>query len=118
MIVISKAEKILAEALRKRNMEYAQQIEIGPYTVDFFLRPKLIVEVEGPFHISSERSESDIKRHKFLEGIGYVVLRISDRSVRANPRENADFIVKAYKNPEKFRTYQKEIEAFPELIDL
>lgn len=116
MIVISKAEKILAEALKQRNIEYIQQKALGPYTVDFFLPPKIIVEVEGPFHLSDSRSERDIRRHKFLEEVGYVVLRISDREVRRNPEDNAAFIAKACRNPEKHRSYEKKIEAFPEFI--
>ena len=104
---VSNSERLLARALDKRGLDYFQQKKIEPYTVDFFLPPKLIVEVEGAVHTSDERSKKDQRRHMFLEGSGYVVLRISTRDVQHDPDGNARFIEEALKKPEKYRMYRR-----------
>lgn len=117
MIVISGTEKVLAGAMKKRGLAYEQQKEIGDYTVDFLLRPKLIVEVDGPFHLSPERSRADIRRHKFLESVGYVVLRLPGREIRSDPRGTARLISMVQKNPEKYRMFPKSHIAFLDVIE-
>jgi very-short-patch-repair endonuclease len=117
MVTVSKAEKILAGAMKKIGMRYVQQKPVGYYTVDFLLPPNLIVEVDGPFHLSDKRLKADRRRHEFLESIGYVVMRLSDNKVREDPHGIAKFIAMVHRDPEKYRMYPRSFIAFPGVIE-
>ena len=82
MTRVSKTEKILANAMDRRGVEYKKQKEIGPYTVDFLVPPHVIVEVDGgspageagfkPGDIILELDQSPVKtRADFLEKINH-----------------------------------------------
>ncbi|MFC1522683.1 endonuclease domain-containing protein [Elusimicrobiota bacterium] len=64
--------------------KFRRQHPIGQYVVDFVcLEKKLIIELDGGQH--SERETYDTKRTKWLEGLGYKVLRFWDNKVFENP---------------------------------
>ena len=67
-----------------------QEYEIGPYRVDFLLIPKhgndkgVIIECDGDeFHSTIEALKHDYKRERYLEGLGYRVMRFTGKEIDA-----------------------------------
>ncbi|MVF24663.1 endonuclease domain-containing protein [Methylocaldum sp. BRCS4] len=77
------AEKLLWSWLRNRQLEgckFRRQQPIGPYIADFLsLEPKLIIELDGGQH--SEQQEQDNQRTRYLQALGYRVLRFWNHEV-------------------------------------
>ncbi len=70
---------------RKRvsGLRFRRQFRLGVYIVDFVCLPaKLIVEVDGPTHESTD--ESDRRRTQWLESRGYRVIRFRNADVSKN----------------------------------
>jgi very-short-patch-repair endonuclease len=104
--IISNTEKVLAKQMSKMNIPFRKQEKIGPYRIDFFVSPNVIVEVEGWYHFSPQASERDHARQRYLEGLGNVVVRLSGVDVLSDPKGSASIVIDARKNPDKYRTYQ------------
>ncbi len=63
-------------------MRFRRQHPIGPYFPDFIcLKAKLVIEVDGTSHRVPEQIEHDIRRTKYLEQLGYEVLRVTNAAV-------------------------------------
>jgi len=77
------AEKLLWSQLRNRQLEgckFRRQQPIGPYIADFLsLEPKLIIELDGGQH--TEQQDEDSKRTRYLQVLGYRVLRFWNQEV-------------------------------------
>ena len=80
------SEELLWQQLRARRLDgfkFRRQVPIGGYVVDFLcLAAKLIVEVDGRQH--GWEADYDAERTRALEGMGFVVLRVSNEDVRGN----------------------------------
>jgi len=74
------AEAFAWELLRDRRflgLKFRRQHQIGDYVVDFYCdEKKLVVELDGPVHRTSERQIVDQKRDAYLKSIGMTVIRI------------------------------------------
>lgn len=70
----SKAEMIFWEMLEGNNIPFEFQYKIGPYKADFFIKPALVVEIDGPHH--NNQKEHDLKRNQYMEKMGYTVFRV------------------------------------------
>jgi len=70
----SKAEVIFYEFLIESGIPFKFQYKIGPYKVDYLIDGSLVVELDGPHH--NRQKEYDEKRDKYIEKMGYTVLRI------------------------------------------
>ena len=56
--------------------EFRRQYPIGKYIVDFICRSKkIIIEIDGGQHNLEENIQNDVERTKFLESLGYRVVR-------------------------------------------
>jgi len=86
----SRAEKALSRLLQEAGVDYANQVPLGPYKIDFLLPCKTVVEVEGVYHES--RRDYDKKRTDFLEQNGFFVLRIPAHE--AHSKKTAELIRK------------------------
>ena len=79
------AEKILWQYLRKSQIypaKFRRQQSIGPFIVDFYCPTyKLIVEVDGGYHLSTEAQERDRIRDYLLRKDGYRVMRFTNEQV-------------------------------------
>lgn len=77
------AEKLLWYRLRNRQLadcKFRRQQVIGPYIADFLcLEPKLIIELDGGQHATQQ--DQDELRTRFLESLGYRVLRFWNHDV-------------------------------------
>ena len=96
---LTPAEKILWEHLsgKKLGVKFRQQHVIENYIPDFVaLSIKLIIEVDGGIHI--KRKEEDATRTKWLNFIGYSVIRFKNEEVENEIEKVLDRIRKKIEN--------------------
>jgi very-short-patch-repair endonuclease len=79
------SEKILARSLRKAGIPFEPNCWVNRYNVDFLIRQKLIVEVDGSAHYGTWRR--DQKRQDRLIRAGFPVLRFSNSQIKENVEE-------------------------------
>ncbi len=81
----TKAEEALWELVRAKRFEgkkFRRQHQIGSYVVDFYCHSeKLIIELDGEVHNSSEQQKKDTKRDKYLTSSGNKVLRFKNEEL-------------------------------------
>ena len=82
------AEAILWEALQGRKLgglKFRRQHPVNAYILDFWCSAcKLVVELDGSVHESSETRAHDEMRQHHLEEAGYTVLRFRNEEVLEN----------------------------------
>ena len=82
------AEKLLWFKLRNKQLngnKFRRQQQIGKYIIDFVSFEKmLVVELDGSQHLEIKNKLHDQKRSKYLENLGYNVLRFLDNEVFSN----------------------------------
>jgi very-short-patch-repair endonuclease len=66
-------------AVGKQGACFRRQVVVAGGLIVDFMAPahKLIVEVDGPYHVESARTRADARRQRRLERAGYRVLRLS-----------------------------------------
>jgi very-short-patch-repair endonuclease len=78
------AERVLWLRLRDRRLnglKFRRQVPIDRYVVDFFCaEAHLVIEVDGGQHATADETN----RTKFLEAMGYLVLRFWNNEVHEN----------------------------------
>jgi len=68
----------LREFRRWYGVHVRKQAPVGPYFPDFVVHEhRLVIEVDGEHHFTSEGLVRDVKRDAWLESIGYRVLRFN-----------------------------------------
>ena len=79
----SPAERKLWAYLRGDNLQgvnFRRQHALGNYIVDFVsIKRKLIIELDGSQHL--EQEEYDTERTKFLQSMGYTVIRFWNHQI-------------------------------------
>jgi very-short-patch-repair endonuclease len=82
---MTKAESSLWKYIlkgKKLGVIFRRQRPIGKYVVDFIcLELKFIIELDGESHNHPEIYENDLIRQKYLENLGFTVLRFTDEEV-------------------------------------
>ena len=82
------AEEKLWGALRNRQLgglKFARQVSIAPFFTDFVCRDlKLIVEVDGATHSTTDELQRDRLRDVFLKAKGYRIFRVHNDEVYTN----------------------------------
>ena len=82
----TKSELLLWRLLKNQQLsklKFRRQHVIEPYVVDFAcISEKLILEIDGDYHEFT--SDEDAKRQRFLESLGWRVLRFSSEEVESN----------------------------------
>ncbi len=83
------AETALWNLLKNKKLDgrkFRRQHSIGNYIVDFFCSSeKLIIELDGDIHGDYYQIEKDINRDRYLENLGFTVLRFENRFVFQDP---------------------------------
>ena len=83
------AEAALWDIIKSRQLEgrkFRRQYSIGNYIVDFCCpSEKLIIELDGDPHGEYNKIQLDENRDKFLESLGFTVLRFENRFVFQEP---------------------------------
>ena len=65
-------------------LKFKRQHSIGNYIVDFYCASKrLIIELDGEIHLSSEQDAKDQIRDKNLREMGFIVLRFTNDEIIA-----------------------------------
>jgi len=83
---LTDAEKKLWAVIRKRqinDLKFRRQQPIGNYIVDFVcFEKKIIIEIDGGQH--NENKNYDLRRSKWLEGQGFIVIRFWNNEILEN----------------------------------
>ena len=80
----TEAEALLWEQLKSKKLEhkFRRQHLINDFIVDFVcLSKKLIIEVDGGYHLAAKQQISDEERTKVLENEGFEVIRFKNQEV-------------------------------------
>ena len=81
----SAEKKLWYEYLRTFPYRVHRQRPINHYIVDFYCpKLKLVIEVDGDSHFTSEAQEYDRKRTEILQGYGLKVVRFTNEQVKNN----------------------------------
>ena len=81
--------------LKRLPYNVRRQHNIENYIVDFYIaEKKIVIEVDGVQHLSSEHKEADEQRDAVLSSWGIVVLRYSNDSIRNNFNAVVDDILR------------------------
>lgn len=101
------AEQKFWSIVRKRqieNIQFLRQRPIGKYIVDFVsLSRKIIIEIDGSQHYEEENKIKDQLREKFLNTLGFTVIRFNDREVLTNIEGVKEELYKRIKSPKIIR---------------
>jgi len=93
------AEEVMWQMLRDRRflgLKFRRQHQIGDYIADYYCdEKKLVVELDGPIHGSTERKNHDAKRDAWLKTYGLTVVRITNDAVLTDTEETLDRIAQA-----------------------
>ena len=77
--------KLWYDFLRDYPVRFQRQKAIGNYIVDFYCaKARLIVELDGSGHYTTEQAEKDRLRTKELENMNLTVLRICNLDIDRN----------------------------------
>ena len=83
----TEAENLLWQYLKADGMgvTFKRQHIIGEYIVDFInLTSKLVIELDGGYHQLPQQQTDDAERTKWLENMGYKVMRFSNEELFGN----------------------------------
>jgi len=78
----TKAEKRLAQALRRQQIKFMQNQILNGFEVDFLLdNYKLIIEVDGYTHLCREKIKTDSYKDQKLNEAGYTIIHFTNQEV-------------------------------------
>ena len=89
---LTEPEKILWEKLRLNQLGYRfkPQHPIHEFIVDFYChKARLIVEIDGGYHLEKDQLEYDLNRSNTLEEFGLTIIRFKNEDVL----ERIDFVL-------------------------
>lgn len=97
--------KLWYDFLRNYPIRFQRQKAISNYIVDFYCaKARLVIELDGGGHYTTEQIEKDKIRTKELKGINLTVLRICNLDIERNFSGVCEYIDLAVKNslPQSF----------------
>ncbi|MEM0217608.1 MAG: DUF559 domain-containing protein [Candidatus Nezhaarchaeales archaeon] len=94
-------EIAVIKELQARNIRFFTQQEFvineKKFIVDIFVPPNVVVEIDGPHHLSSIRSSRDEVKDEALSSLGLKVLRFQDSEAKSQPSKIVDEILRNLK---------------------
>lgn len=95
----TKTENVIRKRLGEMGADYKEQVPFGRYILDFLVRGRVVIEVDGASHKGQE--SYDAKRDKFCREMGLKVIRIPASKVNTfnlyrivkKPKANTDLRV-------------------------
>ena len=84
------AEELLWERLRNKKLgiKFRRQHPLLNYIVDFYCHKlKLVIEIDGGYHLARDQREYDGYRAKDLSDLGITILRFTNAQVEKNIEE-------------------------------
>lgn len=100
--ITSYPEKFFAGVLNNNGVSYTINKKVDQYFIDFAIEDKMIdLEIDGKQHKYPDRKESDRKRDKYLQSVGWKVYRIEWNSINdedgcRHMKEKIDKFMKYY----------------------
>jgi len=81
------AELKLWGYIRRRQLRhrFRRQLPVGNYIIDFAsLQTELAIEIDGGQHYGKEQRKKDQQRTRYLESLGFTVIRFNNHEVLSN----------------------------------
>jgi len=108
---ISYPEKLFIEYIESKglNKKYSiiREYSVFPYFIDFaFVNQMVAVEIDGSQHLLPERKESDDKKDKLLNELGWLVIRISEKEIKTNVEEVFNKIIPILNEKPKINNFR------------
>ena len=98
---MTKSEKILWERLRNKKVlgyKFRRQHAISQFVVDFYCHEaKIVIEVDGGYHLKRDQKEYDENRTVELENLGINVIRFTNEEVELETERVLEKIQKELK---------------------
>jgi very-short-patch-repair endonuclease len=95
---LTRSENILWKRLSKNqlnNLRFKRQHPVGGFIVDFYChKAKLVIEIDGPYHMNDDQVHYDKARTHELNLLGIKVIRFKNNQVVHNVEEVLDEIKK------------------------
>jgi very-short-patch-repair endonuclease len=99
---MTQAEKEMWNLLKQNcftNYKFRRQHPIDTFIVDFYChQEKLVIEIDGGYHLTKEQQEKDINRSAILERLGIKILRFTNEEVRNQKGNTTKIILETLKN--------------------
>ena len=86
----TEAENVLWEIVKGKQLgsKFRRQHPVAQYIVDFYCHQyRLIIELDGEYHLEAEQQRKDEERQKVLEDYGLTILRFTNEEVFINSSE-------------------------------
>lgn len=81
----SSIEIAIEKVLIKHSIPFIPQYRIKNHCVDFFISPTLVIECDGDYwHSLPEQQRRDKQNNAMLTKMGYKILRLQEKEIRAN----------------------------------
>lgn len=83
-LVLTDAERVLWEYLRRNalGVRFRRQFIIGDFIADFAcIEKRLVVEVDGLYHLTDEQIEEDRRRTYHISQLGFRVIRFTNEEI-------------------------------------
>jgi very-short-patch-repair endonuclease len=104
-------ETYFIELFKKENINLKFHLDVGIYELDFYNKEAMLcVEIDGNQHYYDKRIiESDIRRTKYLEKLGWTVVRIRWSEYKKKTYEEKKQVIEYIKNT--LELLQNELQA-------
>jgi very-short-patch-repair endonuclease len=108
---VSYPEKLCIEYIEKNGLNkkfsIVREYSVFPYFIDFaFVNEMVAVEIDGSQHLLPERKESDNKKDKLLNELGWLVIRVSEKEIKTNINDVFDQILTILKTKPKINNHR------------
>jgi very-short-patch-repair endonuclease len=108
---VSYPEKLCIEYIEKNGLDkkysIVREYSVFPYFIDFaFVNEMIAVEIDGSQHLLPERKESDDKKDKLLNELGWLVIRVSEKEIKTNIDETFNQILSILNDKPKINNYR------------
>lgn len=78
----TKAERRLAQALRRQKIKFIQNQILNGFEVDFSLvNYKILIEVDGYTHLSQQKRQADSYKDQRLNEAGYLIVHFTNQEI-------------------------------------
>lgn len=108
---ISYPEKLFIEYIESNGLDKKYSIireySVFPYFIDFaFINQMVAIEIDGSQHLLPERKESDNKKDKLLNDLGWFVIRISENEIKTNIKKVFNKIISILNEKPKVNNFK------------
>ena len=108
---VSYPEKLFIEYIESNGLDkkysIVREYSVFPYFIDFtFVNQMVAIEIDGSQHLLPERKESDDKKDKLLNDLGWFVVRISENEIKTNIDEVFNKIVSILNEKPKVNNFK------------